>query len=102
MELSGLIFFILGFIIGGIIIWFLRQNEFEATRKGQDHLKQTFSDLSNDALEQKIILCSPITLYAVLSLITQAISNFSIDKKQEKCKNMLASLNNSGMSTFYK
>ena len=33
------------------------------------------------SLEKKIILCSPITLYAVLSLIRQAISNFSMEKK---------------------
>ena len=33
------------------------------------------------SLQNKIILCSPITLYAVLSLIRQAVSNFAIEKQ---------------------
>jgi len=33
------------------------------------------------ALSKKIILCSPITLYAVLSLIRQAVSNFAMEEK---------------------
>ena len=33
------------------------------------------------ALKRKIILCSPVTLYAVLSLIHQAVSNFAMEEK---------------------
>ena len=44
-------------------------------------LNQEDVSLIDFSLEKKIILCSPITLYAVLSLIRQAISNFSMEKK---------------------
>ena len=44
-------------------------------------LNQEDIALIDFSLEKKIILCSPITLYAVLSLIRQAISNFSMEKK---------------------
>ena len=50
MELSGVIFFITGFSIGGLIIWFLRQSEIRTIKKGQDQLKEAFSALSNNAL----------------------------------------------------
>ena len=39
------------------------------------------SDVIDYALENKVLLCSPLTLYAVLSLINQAISNFAMEKK---------------------
>ena len=50
MELSGVIFFIAGCIIGGLTIWFLRQSEINTVKKGQDQLKEAFSALSNNAL----------------------------------------------------
>jgi DNA recombination protein RmuC len=34
----------------------------------------------DDALKHKVILCSPITLYAVLAVIRQAVDNFSLEK----------------------
>ena len=40
-------------------------------------LNQEDSGLIDFSLEKKIMLCSPITLYAVLSLIRQAVSNFA-------------------------
>jgi len=39
------------------------------------------SEVIDFALSKKIILCSPITLYAVLSLIRQAVSNFAMEEK---------------------
>lgn len=33
------------------------------------------------ALEKHIVLCSPVTLYAVLSLIHQAVGNFTLEEK---------------------
>ena len=45
------------------------------------HLSMKKIYLFDFSLEKKIILCSPITLYAVLSLIRQAISNFSMGEK---------------------
>ena len=47
-------------------------------------LNQEDYTLIDFSLQQKIILCSPITLYAVLSLIRQAVSNFSMEKKAGK------------------
>ena len=44
-------------------------------------LNQEDNTLIDYSLQQKIILCSPITLYAVLSLIRQAVSNFSMEQK---------------------
>ena len=44
-------------------------------------LNQEDGTLIDFSLERKIILCSPITLYAVLSLIRQAVSNFAMEQK---------------------
>ncbi|UCH79957.1 MAG: DNA recombination protein RmuC [Nitrospiraceae bacterium] len=40
------------------------------------------SDISimDEALKQKVILCSPFTLYAVLAVIRQAIENFNLER----------------------
>ena len=50
MEISGIIFFFIGFFVGGAIIWILRQNELDSMKKGEQQLKQTFSDISNEVL----------------------------------------------------
>jgi DNA recombination protein RmuC len=34
----------------------------------------------DEALKQKVVLCSPFTLYAVLAVIRQAVENFSLEK----------------------
>ena len=44
-------------------------------------LNQEDNELIDFSLENKIILCSPITLYAVLSLIRQAVSSFAMEKR---------------------
>jgi hypothetical protein len=51
-----LIYFFSGFVIGGAIVWYLRQKELDATKQNQDELKKSFSDLSNEVLidSQKI------------------------------------------------
>jgi len=38
------------------------------------------SSVLDDALKRKVILCSPITLYAILAVIRQAVDNFSLEK----------------------
>ena len=38
------------------------------------------SNLLEDALKSKVIFCSPITLFAVLAVIRQAIENFTLEK----------------------
>ncbi|HBU09944.1 MAG TPA: DNA recombination protein RmuC [Candidatus Peribacter riflensis] len=40
--------------------------------------------LIDDALKAKTILCSPMTLYAVLAVIRQSIDNFSVEGKSQE------------------
>ncbi|NQV50122.1 MAG: DNA recombination protein RmuC [Candidatus Marinimicrobia bacterium] len=44
-------------------------------------------DLIGEALSKKIMLCSPITLYAVLSLLNQATSNFMMEQRASEIMN---------------
>jgi DNA recombination protein RmuC len=41
---------------------------------------ETQPDLIDEALRQKIVLCSPLTLYATLAIMRQAAENFNIMK----------------------
>ena len=50
MELSGLILFIVGFILGGGLIWFIRQKDVDSIQQNQDELKLEFENLSNKVL----------------------------------------------------
>ncbi len=50
MEFSAFIIFLIGFIIGGGIIWYLRQREFDSLKHGREQLKNIFGDLTNEAL----------------------------------------------------
>ena len=58
MELSLIIIFIIGFIAGGSLIWFLKNKEVDSILNTQDQLRAAFGDLSNQALidNQKIFL----------------------------------------------
>ena len=51
-SLMGIILFLGGFIIGGLIIWFIRQKEIDLAQSSKDQLKAEFGDLSRQALEQ--------------------------------------------------
>jgi len=52
-------------------------------------LNQEDKDLIDFSLGNKIILCSPITLYAVLSLIRQAVSNFAMEKQAGEMQKLI-------------
>lgn len=41
------------------------------------------SSIINDALNKKLVICSPITLYAVLGVINQATKSFEIEKSAQ-------------------
>jgi len=43
----------------------------------------------DDALRQKVILCSPVTLFAVLAVIRQAVDNFAIEKASDQMLSIL-------------
>lgn len=44
-------------------------------------LNQEDKKLIDFSLEKRILLCSPVTLYAILSLIRQAVANFYVEQK---------------------
>ena len=44
--------FVLGFAMGGLFVWLIRQNEIKAIQKGYDELKSVFGNLSKEALDQ--------------------------------------------------
>jgi len=43
----------------------------------------------DEALSQKVVLCSPLTLYAMLALIRQAVDNFSLQQSSRKIQALL-------------
>ncbi len=49
--------------------------------------------LLDDALRNKVILCSPLTLYAILAVIRQAIDNFSLEKTAAEILSLLSMFN---------
>jgi DNA recombination protein RmuC len=45
--------------------------------------------LLDEALKNKVILCSPITLYAVLAVIRQGVENFNLEKTASEILSLL-------------
>jgi len=43
-------------------------------------INESDRSIMDEALKQKVILCSPFTLYAVLAVIRQAIDNFNLER----------------------
>jgi len=50
-------------------------------------INQEDPDFISEALSKKIMICSPITLYAVLSLLNQATSNFMMEQRASEIMN---------------
>jgi DNA recombination protein RmuC len=50
-------------------------------------INQEDPDFIGEALSKKIMLCSPITLYAVLSLLNQATANFMMEERASDIMN---------------
>jgi DNA recombination protein RmuC len=46
--------------------------------------------LLDDALRHKIVVCSPLTLYAVLAVVRQAVDNFRLEKTSNEILKLLA------------
>lgn len=76
---GGTVDYVLLFIPNESIYAFLHQND---------------PSLLDFALKKHIILCSPITLYAVLSLIHQALSSFAMERKAGQIMALLADFEN--------
>ena len=49
--------------------------------------------LIDDALRNKVILCSPTTLYAILAIIRQAVDNFNLEKTASEIMSLLGGFN---------
>lgn len=49
------------------------------------------SSLLDEALKNKVILCSPITLYAILAVIRQAVDNFNLERTAAQILSLLSS-----------
>jgi len=47
----------------------------------------------DDAIKNKVILCSPFTLYAILSVIRQAVENFNVEKTANEILSLLGTFN---------
>ena len=52
-------------------------------------INQEDTELIDFALGKKVLLCSPLTLYAMLSLIYQATRNFAMEEKATEVMNLL-------------
>ncbi|HEV7526430.1 MAG TPA: DNA recombination protein RmuC [Acidimicrobiia bacterium] len=46
-------------------------------------------DAIDDAMRQKIVLCSPLTLYAVLAVVRQAVDNFRLERTSNEILGLL-------------
>jgi len=51
------------------------------------------SSLMDVALKNKVILCSPVTLYAILAVIRQAVDNFNLEQTASHILSLLGSFN---------
>ncbi len=47
----------------------------------------------DDAMERKVVLCSPLTLYAILAVIRQAVDNFNLEKTAAHILSLLGAFN---------
>ena len=52
-------------------------------------INEADSTIMDEALKQKVILCSPFTLYAVLAVIRQAVANFNLERTASEILNLL-------------
>ena len=52
-------------------------------------IQENFPGLVDEALKQKVVLCSPFTLYAMLCVIRQAFENFRYEKATKEIVKMI-------------
>lgn len=56
-------------------------------------IQETDRTLIDDALKSKAILCSPLTLFAVLAVVRQAIDNFALETKSREILSLIGAFN---------
>ena len=76
-----IILFIIGFILGGGLIWFLRQKELDSVKQNQEELRQVFGDLSNEALVESQKNFLELAEHKFSALLEN--SDNQLDKKKE-------------------
>lgn len=52
-------------------------------------INESDSSIMDEALKQKVILCSPFTLYAVLAVIRQAVASFNLERTASEILKLL-------------
>jgi DNA recombination protein RmuC len=52
-------------------------------------INEADTTIMDEALKQKVILCSPFTLYAVLAVIRQAAENFNLERTASEMLRLL-------------
>ncbi len=52
-------------------------------------IQENDRSIVDEALKNKVVLCSPITLYAILAIIRQAVENFNIEKTADQILSLL-------------
>ncbi len=52
-------------------------------------INEADTTIMDEALKQKVVLCSPFTLYAVLAVIRQAIENFNLERTASEILKLL-------------
>ena len=57
-------------------------------------INESDNTIIDDALRNKVVLCSPITLYAILAVIRQALDSFSLEKTAAEILSLLGVFNN--------
>ena len=50
-------------------------------------------DMLDSSLEQRVVLCSPFTLFAILAVIRQAVSNFNLSQQTDEILTALGQFN---------
>jgi DNA recombination protein RmuC len=56
-------------------------------------INESDTSVLDDALKNKVILCSPITLYAILAVIRQGVDNFNLEKTAAQILSLLGGFN---------
>jgi DNA recombination protein RmuC len=78
---SEVILFILGFVLGGSLVWFLRQKELDSIKQNQEEVRQTFGDLSNEVLVESQKNFLELAEHKFTALLEN--SGQQLDKKKE-------------------
>jgi len=56
-------------------------------------IQESDRSVTDEALKNKVILCSPVTLYAILAIIRQAVDNFNLEKTAAQILSLLGAFN---------